>query len=72
MIWEIKNIQEFSKFVVRIYDRWGVLLKEYDNNYTGWDGTYHGAKMPSADYWYTISVDQIDTEITGHFSLIRK
>jgi gliding motility-associated-like protein len=27
--------------------------------------------MPSTDYWYEISVDEIDKTYTGHFTLLR-
>ena len=69
--WEIKNLEYYHVYCIRIFDRWGKLLKEYVNEYPGWDGTYKGIKMPSTDYWYTINVDLNETNISGHFTLLR-
>lgn len=70
--WEIKNLDRYSIYTVKIFDRWGKLLVRYDNEYPGWDGTYNGTKMPSTDYWYSISVDLNEQDLAGHFSLVRK
>ncbi|MCQ2194677.1 MAG: T9SS type B sorting domain-containing protein, partial [Paludibacteraceae bacterium] len=69
--WEIKNLTYYSTYTVKIYDRYGKLLIKYVNEYPGWDGIYMGVRMPSTDYWYTISVDEIDKEYVGHFTLLR-
>jgi gliding motility-associated-like protein len=69
--WEIKNLEHYHVYRIRIFDRWGKLLKEYVNEYPGWDGTYKGIKMPSTDYWYTVNVDLNETNISGHFTLLR-
>lgn len=71
--WQIKNIDVYPLSVVRIYDRTGRLIfeKQGYSNETGWDGTYNGAPMPSADYWYEIDVEEIDQQYYGHFTLLR-
>lgn len=72
--WEIKNIEELPDAIIKIFDRWGKLLvtfSPYDNMEHAWDGRYNGNKMPSTDYWYTISSDSIDQVYSGHFTLIR-
>lgn len=72
--WQIKNIEKLPDAIVNIFDRWGkliVTISPYDNKVNAWDGTYNGHKMPSADYWYTISIDSIDQVYKGHFTLIR-
>lgn len=70
--WEIKNLELYDSYTVKIYNRWGKLLKSYDSNYDGWDGYYNGAQMPSTDYWYTISVDLNEQFLHGHFTLLRQ
>ncbi len=35
------------------------------------DGTYDGAKMPAADYWFKIKRPGKNKVYTGHFSLKR-
>ncbi|MCQ2189479.1 MAG: T9SS type B sorting domain-containing protein [Paludibacteraceae bacterium] len=55
-----------------IYDRWGKKITTLtSSDEEGWDGTYNGKPMPSADYWYDLNVDAIDKNYFGHFTLIR-
>lgn len=69
--WEIRNLELYKEYTIKIFDRWGKLLKTYHNSYDGWDGTYNGHLMPSTDYWYTIVVQENDQEEVGHFTLVR-
>ena len=71
--WHVDNIELYPRAVVTIFDRFGKKLFEASdyNDETGWDGTYNGHDMPSTDYWYMISVHEIDREYVGHFTLIR-
>ncbi len=58
--WIIDGIEQHKGNVVRIYNRWGILLWEgtnYDNVNVVWDGyTNTGVEMPSATYFYLIKV----------------
>lgn len=67
--WQIKGIQVHPNSIIRIYDRYGKLLKEIGPNSIGWDGTYNGRLMPSSEYWFSIHIN--NKLYTGHFSLIR-
>jgi gliding motility-associated-like protein len=71
-LWEIENIEQYDDYVIRIYDRFGKLLVEYEDQYPGWDGTYNGVDMPSTDYWYVIDLEFMDYDLSGHFTLVRK
>ncbi len=63
----------YSNTTMNIYDRWGKKLATLTSaDEEGWDGTYNGKPMPSADYWYELSVDVIDKTYFGHFTLIRE
>ncbi|KAF2330031.1 T9SS type B sorting domain-containing protein [Flavobacterium nitrogenifigens] len=54
---------------IRIFDRYGKLIKELALN-TSWNGTYLGNQQPASDYWFTVT--RINgTEYRGHFSLKR-
>ena len=70
--WEVENLGYYKHYKVRIYDRYGKMLVEYQDEYPGWDGVYNGADMPSTDYWYVITVDELDYEVSGHFTLLRR
>lgn len=54
---------------IRIFDRYGKLIKELTVN-TAWDGTYIEQDEPASDYWFTVK--RINgAEFRGHFSLKR-
>lgn len=68
--WEVKASIGTPQYKIQIFDRYGRLLKtitETDNN---WDGTFSGRDLPSDDYWFVLSGENIE-EYRGHFSLKR-
>ncbi|MCB4807494.1 BspA family leucine-rich repeat surface protein [Tamlana sp. 62-3] len=54
---------------VLIFNRYGKLLKQLNDPYSGWDGTYSKKMLPNDDYWYKIIFTD-GSWLTGHFSLI--
>lgn len=58
-----------------IYNRWGEVLFESNNDKVGWDGTYGGKLVQDGTYMYKIEFGLKHYEerkvVTGHFSLIR-
>ncbi|MGL3000735.1 T9SS type B sorting domain-containing protein [Flavobacterium sp. RSSB_23] len=54
---------------IRIFDRYGKLVKELRNN-DSWDGTYLGHVLPATDYWFTVTRKN-GSEFKSHFSLKR-
>lgn len=80
--WTVKNIDQYNSYIIEIFDRYGRRLLEYrtgsfskdgisGSEPFGWDGTYNGHQMPSDDYWYLITVEEIRKQYTGHFILKR-
>ncbi|RZJ65778.1 MAG: T9SS type B sorting domain-containing protein [Flavobacterium sp.] len=59
-----------SKSVIRIFDRYGKIIKQISPLGEGWDGTYNGRAMPSDDYWYSIELED-GRSAKGHFTLKR-
>ncbi|WP_190809352.1 T9SS type B sorting domain-containing protein [Flagellimonas sp. S3867] len=55
---------------IRIFDRYGMLLKEISQNSLGWDGNFSGRPLPSGNYWFS-AVDGTNREIKGYFALKR-
>lgn len=55
---------------IQIFNRYGLLLKQIDQNSRGWDGTFNGSDLPASDYWF-IAIDDSEKEFRGHFSLKR-
>jgi gliding motility-associated-like protein len=37
----------------------------------GWNGEYNGHLLPSDDYWYLITLEDVRKQYTGHFTLKR-
>jgi gliding motility-associated-like protein len=67
--WRIEG--EYSLFVCHIYDRFGKVLKSYENEPIVWDGTYKGAMQPPTDYWYLLLGEGEEERIVGHFTLLK-
>lgn len=68
--WRIKNLDLFPKASIKIFDRYGKLIKVLNAIYPSWNGTYIGEELPADDYWFQINF--VDGKIIkGHFSLKR-
>jgi len=76
-LWHIMGISTLEDPVVHVYDRYGKLLRQLDENSLGWDGTYNGRDLPSTDYWFKLTYRDIQGQrieakyINNHFSLRR-
>lgn len=68
--WKIKFSDNENDIVIKIFDRYGKLIKELSQN-DNWDGTYIGTPLPSDDYWFVVIRPKTDSEYKGHFSLKR-
>ena len=72
-VWAPKNREFFPNIEVKIYDRYGRVVKEL-NQVESWDGEYAdtGNPLPSGDYWYVINAnDKSKIRYVGHFTLYR-
>jgi gliding motility-associated-like protein len=75
--WQIYGIDTLEDPIVQIYDRYGKLLAELDDNNLGWDGTYNGLPLPSTDYWFKLTFLDNNGQrilakyVNNHFSLRR-
>ena len=70
--WAISNIENFPNAVTRIYNRYGILIKQLNATDTnGWDGTNkYGEPLYSDDYWFSLQLEN-GLEKRGHFTLKR-
>ncbi|NNK87257.1 MAG: T9SS type B sorting domain-containing protein [Flavobacteriaceae bacterium] len=73
--WNIIGIGTQPDAKIYIFDRYGKLLKQLSPLGSGWNGTYNGALMPSADYWFVVTYTEpginVKKEFRAHFSLKR-
>ncbi|APZ45450.1 hypothetical protein BW723_03660 [Polaribacter reichenbachii] len=75
--WKISGFDTtfYTSSEVLIYNRYGNLIYQFNENSQGWDGYYQGKKLPSNSYWFKArltDVNGLSIEKTGNFSLIRK
>jgi len=70
--WRIANIEDYPKTKIRIYNRYGILIKDLNpTDLKGWNGTNkHGRPLYSDDYWFSLILES-GREVTGHFTLKR-
>jgi len=61
-VWIIQGLAAYPQAKLWVFNRWGQAVYEGDANTAPWDGTYQGQELPTADYYYTISLapDQVD------------
>ena len=69
-IFELKGISFFGNSEVRIFNRYGKLIKAGNGSSFKWDGKMDGKDLPADDYWYQINSEGFET-IKGNFSLLR-
>ncbi|QRM89670.1 T9SS type B sorting domain-containing protein [Lacinutrix sp. WUR7] len=55
---------------IKIFDRYGKLLKQISPIGQGWDGTFNGGVLPNDDYWFSVLL-QDGREYFNHFTLKR-
>ena len=75
--WHIEGISTLDSPVVAVFDRYGKLLAQLDQNSAGWDGTFNGRDLPSTDYWFRLTYTDTQGQrieakfLNNHFSLRR-
>lgn len=75
--WNVKGIETLVDPVIFIFDRYGKLLKQLNQDSLGWDGTFIGKPMPSSDYWFKMEYSRdeqgiiVAKTLRNHFSLVR-
>ncbi len=69
--WKIIGIENYPGTKIKIFDRFGKLLKQISPSSIGWDGSnLEGKVLASNDYWFTIDIPD-RPQYRGHFSLKR-
>lgn len=67
---QLRGTEFFTSSFIRIFDRYGKLIRAEKGENFLWDGTYKGEALPAADYWYEINIEDFKI-FKGHISLIR-
>lgn len=69
-VWHIKNLNNYSQAVVRIYNRMGSKIFENIGSELAFDGTYKGVKLPLGVYYYTILLSNNCKQISGSLTIL--
>lgn len=69
--WLIKNLEHKSiqNYKISIFNRFGKLIAQLNEQNNSWDGNFNGFQLPSDDYWYLFESEKYT--LKGHFSLKR-
>jgi gliding motility-associated-like protein len=54
--WVVGGLEDFPQSELKVYNRWGQLLFTTNGGQERWDGRFNGARLPVADYYYTIEL----------------
>ena len=68
--WQVYGISSVfqSDSKILIFNRFGKLLKEINPLDEGWDGFFNGEKLPTDDYWFSVTL-QDGRIFKNHFTL---
>jgi len=72
--WFIKGLDKFPNARVRIFNRWGNMVYQYNSGYNEpWQGVSEsGNQLPAATYYYVIEAgDQRDQTFNGSVTILR-
>lgn len=67
--WKIKFSDSEKNITIKIFDRYGKLLKQLLPN-ASWNGQFNNQELPATDYWFIVTRAD-GKEYKGHFSLKR-
>lgn len=69
--WLIPEMKDYLGSNVKIFNRYGKLLKQLNTGVIGWNGQFNGENLIADDYWYVLKLNPNQPEIKGHFTLKR-
>ncbi len=73
-VWKIPGIEDYPGAEILIFDRWGQRIYSSTGYREPWDGTFNGARLPDATYYYHIQLNQLEGRsppYTGFISIVR-
>lgn len=72
-IW-LPQLRDVQKYDLKIFNRWGQIIFQTNDQNSGWDGRFKDQESPSDIYVYKIryqAVNKINRDVFGHITLIR-
>jgi gliding motility-associated-like protein len=68
---EVLGMSFYPEATLSIFNRYGQLIHQINQEKPTWDGTLNGNPVPSSDYWYVLQLNNFTPIQRGHFSLKR-
>lgn len=69
--WVILGLEGFDKYTVKVFNRYGNLIREWEDEYIPWDGkSASGTEFPVGTYWYVVTVPG-EGDYAGSLTLMR-
>ncbi len=69
--WDIKHIDFYPNCTVMVFNRWGQNVYSSIGYGIPWDGTYRGARLPTATYYYIINLKNGLKALSGYVVIVR-
>jgi gliding motility-associated-like protein len=69
--WNIANLPFYPNCLLSVYNRYGAMLFQSKGYGKAWDGTYKGASLPVATYYYIIDLGDGSAKLNGSILIIR-
>lgn len=69
--WTVAELNNDPQAILRIYNRYGVLIFTGTNRKLAWDGRFKGTDSPVGTYYYVITQKKSAKAVTGSLTLIR-
>ncbi len=67
--WVVGGLEDYPNSKVLVFNRWGQKVFESEGGVKRWDGRFNGARLPIADYYYTIELFPEALPIRGTVTL---
>ena len=70
--WSIKNIDQYPRSTIAIYNLKGEQIYDSTSNDRDWDGTYQGKALPPGTYYYIIKLNDGNNKVyKGEVSILK-
>jgi gliding motility-associated-like protein len=69
--WAIKNLDNYPKSTVNVFNRWGQSVFSSIGYPSPWDGSYKGNSLPSGTYYYIIDPKTGSPVFSGWLTIIK-
>ncbi|MGN6180725.1 MAG: gliding motility-associated C-terminal domain-containing protein [Mucilaginibacter sp.] len=69
--WNIAGAETDASMLMKVFNRYGTLVYQSKGYYMPWDGSVNGKPLPSATYYYIISLKNNTQKLSGFVTIIR-